>query len=131
MITITSAISSSSESFPDFCSSFFSPSSSSCVSFLESSELLLLLTLIDIHIATAYNGVKDQDKKLQVNYIISCCFTKSLNWYCSMIFIYFRLFGSWCLMPLSTTFQLYHGGSVFLVEETGVPAENYRSVTSH
>ena len=36
----------------------------------------------------------------------------------------------WCLMPLSTIFQLYHG-SVSLVKETGIPGENYRPVASH
>ena len=32
----------------------------------------------------------------------------------------------WCLMPLSTIFQLCRGGhdSVLLVEETGVPGKN-------
>jgi hypothetical protein len=34
------------------------------------------------------------------------------------------LIGLWCLMPLSTIFQL-------LVEETGVPRENHQPATSH
>ena len=34
------------------------------------------------------------------------------------------------LTPLSTIFQLYRGGHVFLVEETGGPAENHRPVAS-
>ena len=33
----------------------------------------------------------------------------------------------WCLMPLSTIFQLYPGRSVLLLEETGVPGENHLS----
>jgi hypothetical protein len=33
-------------------------------------------------------------------------------------------------MPLSTIFQLYRGGHVLLVEETGVPGENHRPVAS-
>jgi hypothetical protein len=34
--------------------------------------------------------------------------------------------GLWCLMPLSTIFQ-----SVLLVEEIGIPGENYRPAASH
>jgi len=34
-------------------------------------------------------------------------------------------------MPLSTIFKLYHGQSVLLVEETGIPGENHRPVASH
>jgi hypothetical protein len=37
----------------------------------------------------------------------------------------------WCLMPLSTIFQLYRGRSVLLVEETGGPRENHRLAASH
>jgi hypothetical protein len=35
-----------------------------------------------------------------------------------------------CLAPPKTIFQLYRG-SVLLVEETGVPGENHRTVASH
>ena len=34
-------------------------------------------------------------------------------------------------MPLSTIFQLYHGGSVLYVVETGLPGENHWPVASH
>ena len=37
----------------------------------------------------------------------------------------------WSLMPLSTIFQLYHGGKllkIISVEETGAPKENHRPV---
>ena len=34
-------------------------------------------------------------------------------------------------MPLSPIVQLFRGGSVLLVEKTGVPGENHQSVTSH
>ena len=34
-------------------------------------------------------------------------------------------------MPLSTIFQLYHGSQLYWWEETGVPWENHRPVTSH
>ena len=35
----------------------------------------------------------------------------------------------WCLTSLSTIFQLYHGCRLY-VEETGIPGENHRPVTS-
>ena len=39
----------------------------------------------------------------------------------------------WCLMPLTTIFQLYLTvwWSVLLVEETGVASENHQPVANH
>ena len=37
----------------------------------------------------------------------------------------------WCLVPLSTIFQLNMWRSVLFVEKTGVPGENDRSVANH
>jgi hypothetical protein len=38
-------------------------------------------------------------------------------------------FGLWCLMPLSTIFQLFRGSQ--LMEEIRVSGENHRPVASH
>ena len=40
------------------------------------------------------------------------------------------LVGVWCIMPLSTIFQLYRGVGL-LVKETGVLRENHRPLASH
>jgi hypothetical protein len=42
---------------------------------------------------------------------------------------FFIVLGLWCLMPLSTIFQLYR--SVLLVEKTRVRRENILPVASH
>jgi hypothetical protein len=44
-------------------------------------------------------------------------------------FFFFIVLGLWCLMPLSTIFQLYR--SVLLVEKTRVRRENILPVASH
>jgi hypothetical protein len=41
------------------------------------------------------------------------------------------LFVFWCLMPISTIFRFFSWRSVLLMEETGVPGENHRPVTSN
>jgi hypothetical protein len=42
-----------------------------------------------------------------------------------------QVYGLWCLMSLSTIFQLYCDVLFLLVEEIGVPKENHRPVESH
>jgi hypothetical protein len=46
------------------------------------------------------------------------------------IFVGLRLV-LWCLIPLSTIFQLNMWRSVLFVNETGVPGENDRPVANH
>jgi hypothetical protein len=48
-------------------------------------------------------------------------FFASYNWL-------INLFVWWCLMPLSTIFQLYRGGQFYWWEETGEPGENHQPV---
>jgi hypothetical protein len=40
-------------------------------------------------------------------------------------------FGLWCLMLLSTIFQLYRGNQFYLMKETGVPGKNHCPAASH
>ena len=63
-------------------------------------------------------------------YIYSFCHGLFFIEISKFFFIFDRL-GLWCLMLLSTIFHLYHGCSVLLVDETGVPGENHWPVTSH
>jgi len=37
----------------------------------------------------------------------------------------------WGLTPLSAVFQLYHGDQFLVVEEAGIPGENYRTWASN
>jgi hypothetical protein len=61
----------------------------------------------------------------------TCAVITIIQLFLKVLKTYFHWFGLWCLMPLSTIFQLYRGDSVLVVEETGIFGENHKPVASH
>ena len=44
---------------------------------------------------------------------------------------YIKVYGLWCLMPLATEVQLYHGDQFYWCRKPEYPDKNHRPVASH